>query len=191
MAKKTNISAEFARQLLDYNPQTGILTWKARTPAMFKPSPCRGMRKPRTAEWACNRWNACYAGKTAGTLNRKGYIVVLIKKIAYQSHRIIWLIVTGEWPEDDIDHRDGIKSNNRWENLRKATNAENKQNSEKYRSNKSGFLGVHLHGNRWKAQIIVNYKMVHLGFFDTPEEASAAYKKGKQKFHRFQPIPRE
>lgn len=97
--------------------------------------------------------------------------------------------MTGEWPAHQIDHEDTDKSNNRWVNLRVATNAQNKQNIRKARSdNKCGLLGVCRDGGRWRAQIKVLYRNKHLGSFASPEQAHAAYLEAKARLHPFQTL---
>jgi hypothetical protein len=185
MAKRHDISAEYARQLLDYNPETGVLTWKARTPDMFKDG-----KRPK--EWRCRNWNSKCAGKVAGCDRGDGYWVLRIDDILHFRHRIAWLIKTGDWPSDEIDHRDGVDKGDVISNLRPATHAENMQNARMKRNNKSGFIGVSWSkaASKWGARINFQGRYVHLGLFDDPAEASAAYLKAKIEFHPFQPVPR-
>lgn len=93
------------RDLLDYDPESGRLTWK-----------------PRTGKNSAT-FNHCFAGKTAGTLRVDGYIAVKIDDIAYPAHRLIWAMVHDEWPEC-VRHRNRIDSDNRLANLYAATRAE-------------------------------------------------------------------
>jgi hypothetical protein len=97
--------------------------------------------------------------------------------------------MTGEWPTHQVDHKNSVRNDNRWENLRLATNAQNQQNLRKARAdNSSGFLGVFPNKNRWSAQIAINGKSKCLGTFDTPELAHAAYLKAKASIHEFQTL---
>ena len=91
-------------------------------------------------------------------------------------NRVAWLLMTGEWPEYEIDHINRDKSDNRWVNLRAVTHAQNARNGPIPRHNKSGFRGVHFasHAKRWRAQIHVGNKTHSLGYFATAEEARAA-----------------
>ena len=92
--------------------------------------------------------------------------------------------MTGEWPSTKIDHRDGDPLNNRWANLRCATDAENSQNRKVMRDNALGIKGVRRHRyGRFAAQITVGKKQLYLGLFDTAEEAHAAYCKASAEFH--------
>ena len=96
--------------------------------------------------------------------------------------------MTGEWPVIDVDHKDTVKSNNRWSNLRLATTSENGQNQQSPPShNTTGFLGVTLYKptGRYAAFIKVNRKSRYLGYYTTPEEAHAAYVAAKRELHPF------
>lgn len=93
------------------------------------------------------------------------------------AHRVAWAIFTGEWPRDHIDHVNGIKTDNRLDNLRQATRSENMRNMRLRKNNSSGFKGVHWHrqSKKWRASIWVDGTSQGLGLFDTPEDAHAAY----------------
>ena len=122
-------------------------------------------------------------GKQAGTLNR-GYIVVMYKAKFYKAHRLAWLLTYGKWPEKSIDHINGIKSDNRLENLRDVDDVLNQQNRHRARvDSKSGLMGASPYRNRWKSQIRVNGEVRYLGMFDTPELAHLAYVQAKQQHH--------
>lgn len=90
-----------------------------------------------------DRWNNRYAGQVAGHYRKDGYYIVNIDKKLYLAHRVIWLYVTGEWPEKDIDHIDGNPSNNVFENFRLVTSSENHKNSKLYSRNKTGVPGCY------------------------------------------------
>jgi hypothetical protein len=93
------------------------------------------------------------------------------------AHRVAWLYMTGEWPAGDIDHINNNRSDNRFSNLRPATRSLNIANSTKKKSNSSGFKGVSFSkaNRKWFAKITVNYRQQSLGYFNTPQEAHAAY----------------
>jgi len=135
------------------------------------------------------------AGAMAGYKNNRGYWDIGLNKKLYKAHRIVYAILTGEDPPCQVDHIDGNRSNNAIENLRLATrnHKDNGQNSGLSKNNTSGFCGVchHKATNRWVAYITVNRERTHLGTFDTPEEAYAAYLEAKKKYHIFNPAPRE
>lgn len=117
------------------------------------------------------------AGTTIGYIHtRTGYIHFWVGKQSHLAHRIAWLLMTGSWPAQMIDHINGNRSDNRWCNLRAATNQQNTWNS-KGRNSKSGIKGVFQEYHRFRAMIRLNGRSVHLGAFATKEEASAAYMK--------------
>lgn len=149
------------KELLDYDPETGEFRWKETRRARKK-------------------------GKVAGSICSGGYLQVCVDATLYMAQRLAWLYMTGEWPEFLIDHIDGVRSNNRFVNLRQATNAQNLQNLRaSYSTNQLGLLGVCKAGNRFMANITVDQKRYHLGSFDNPEEAHEAYLAAKRKLHPF------
>jgi hypothetical protein len=152
-----SISAKYAREILDYNPETGVFKWKWRD----------DMRKND---------NARITGKSAGSVVSSGYLKIKINNRRYLAHRLAWLIVHGEWPPKQIDHIDCDKLNNRIANLRLANNQENQRNCGLQKNNSTGIKGVYWHKSRGKfvAEISVGDKRRHLGYFDTLAEATAA-----------------
>ncbi|WEL95505.1 HNH homing endonuclease [Xanthomonas phage vB_XooS_NR08] len=110
----------------------------------------------------------------------------------YKAHRIAWLLHTGQWPSQHLDHIDGARTNNRIDNLRECNKAENSQNKGKYKNCTSGVTGVHWHKRykKWVAQIRVDGKLIHLGGFDTIEEAAQARAAAKARYHTFNPTDR-
>jgi len=156
------LTQECLKELLHYDPDTGIFTWKVSK-------------------------GASRAGAVAGFLN-KGYSRIRIDGNYYSSHRLAWLYVNNIWPDDQIDHINGIKLDNRICNLRMATNAENQQNYHLPKANnKSGFLGVSLHkpSKKFMATIRINGIKKNLGYFSSAEEAHDAYLEAKRKHHKF------
>lgn len=136
--------------------------------------------------WKINLVHHKIKGKTAGCLNAEGYRKVTINKHTYMVHRIIWLWHYGFWPKIGLDHINGDKIDNRINNLREATEAENNQNKRKHQSNnKSGYLGVSPHEKKWQAVITINKKQIYLGLYDDPELAHAAYINKKREVHPF------
>jgi hypothetical protein len=163
------LTAEKLRELLHYNPDTGIFTWKKR-PAH------KGQDMT---------WNARFAGKRAGTIQKKeGYRRIRIHSHDYQEHCLAWLYMTGEWAADMVDHANLIRSDNRWDNLRSATGSENCANAKLSSRNTSGFKGVCWYRaySKWRAQIMVRGKHVTIGYFSNPEEAHAAYVAAAEKY---------
>ena len=131
-----------------------------------------------------NKWSRASAGVVAGSLHSNGYWYIQIDGRKYLAHRLAWLITNGALPADQIDHIDGDRANNRLANLREATNAENQQNLRRApRGSTTGLLGASPHGGGFKARIRVDGERRHLGQFDTPEQAHAAYLVAKKKLH--------
>jgi len=124
-------------------------------------------------------------GDVVGCMSR-GYLTVGIQYKIYFVHRIIWLMQTGSFPKEHTDHINGIRNDNRWCNLREATNSENGRNRGKTKSNKTGFKRVDASGkikNPYRARIRVNGEEIHLGHFPTPELAHEAYCEASKKLH--------
>lgn len=126
-------------------------------------------------------------GSRVGGLTTAGYLNLWVDGGLYQLHRLIWCMETGAWPVHGIDHRDGVRSNNRWRNLREATTAQNHQNKGAYRNNTTGITGVTFNkkSQKYAAQIQVNGKNHHLGLFDNIEDAAAARAVAKERLHPF------
>lgn len=167
------ISFERLHEIFVLDHATGQLFWKSRTSAS-------------------EEWNLRHAGKLAGFLSNHGYINVYIDGTLYRAHQIVWTMCTGKWPVYSIDHRNGIGTNNIPENLREATHSEQSQNQKRRSDNTSGYTGVSFANKekKWIAQIKLNGKYYHLGFYETPEQASDAYREAKSKLHTFQPTVR-
>jgi len=132
------------------------------------------------------------AGQSAGHHDKtSGYVVVGLNGTRYLAHRLAWFYVHGEWPEKQIDHRDGCRANNAIENLRPASQAQNNQNQRAGQGKRAGKqIGVYLirDSGRWKAQIGIAGRRIHLGHFGTEAEAAKAYMDAKVRLHPFQTI---
>lgn len=127
-------------------------------------------------------WNA-HVGKSAGCVNKRGYVVITLNGKQYYAHRLAWLIIFGV-DAKLIDHINGDKQDNRICNLRNVSHIENGQNQFKaQKDSKSGYLGVTKIGDKYQARIVVNGKRVSLGYFNSPQEASNAYKSSKRINH--------
>lgn len=131
------------------------------------------------------------AGTYAGTINGAGYCQIGIDGALYLAHRLVWLYVHGKWPDDQLDHKDRNRKNNRIENLRPSSQGENMQNISLRSDNSTGFTGVVLRKGfkKFMAQISVGGKNKHLGYFDTAELAAEAYAAEKCDLHKFQSDP--
>ena len=114
--------------------------------------------------------------KECGSSNGRGYLAVSVCGKYKLVHQIGFFLMMGRWAKQ-IDHIDRNKSNNIWINLRECTASENKANSTKQSNNTSGFKGVHWvkRANKFRAKIQFQKKLIHIGYFDTAEEAAAAY----------------
>lgn len=164
-AARDDFTAEDVRRMLHYDPRTGAFTWLYRSDY------------PR-------KWNTRYAGKPAGTRAKTGYIYIEIqRKMPTKAARIAWLLMIGKWPEDLIDHRNGRRDDDRWENLRLADHSENSANKTQQRNNSSGHIGVSFDRQRgkWRARINFRRTMHDVGFFDTAEAAAQARRAYQQR----------
>lgn len=143
------------RELLDYDPETGLLRWKV------------------------NRSNVA-AGSVAGC-EKRTYVMLSVDDTLYRAHRVIWLWMTGSWPKSFVDHKDLNKKNNAWGNLREATKSDNQANMPPSRANTSGLKGAsryragEKYGKPWQSSISKHGKTYHLGHFATAEQAHEAY----------------
>ncbi len=148
------------KELLHYNPETGLFTWIKRT-------------------------GSARAGRVAGIVNHYGYIHIKVDRKSYYAQRIVWLYVHGEFPDKDIDHINRDKKDNRLENLRLATRGENIMNRGIQKNNKSGYRGVHQCkvSKKWIAATRIDNKQTAIGRFDNKEDAFEAYKKVVTKKH--------
>lgn len=116
----------------------------------------------------------CKKGYRAGHVASDGYRQLCVDSKKYLEHHIAWLLCYGEWP-DELDHKDRIKTNNAIKNLRKATRTQNNRNVKR-KPRVSPIKGRH------RARITVNYKDIHLGYFDTARKAENAYTRAATKY---------
>jgi hypothetical protein len=132
------------------------------------------------------RGSRAYPGEEAGCLNGNGYRHARINGALHSAHRLIWLYVHGEWPEGEIDHINGIKIDNRIENLRIVSKSGNAKNSKLRPSNNFGIPGIRHKDNRFHARITHERKGIHLGSFKDFFEACCARKSAENRygFHR-------
>jgi HNH endonuclease len=159
---RNDLTAEYVRAILDYDPKNGNFYWRVRR---------KGRRPARP-------------GSLAGYLGPYGYWLIGIDGECYLAHRLAWLWMTGNWPENQIDHIDMDRKNNIWINLRQSTFSQNNYNKNP-RASRAGLKGISLvtgYTNKWKARVWVDGKELHLGVFDSVETAHAAYREAAQ-FH--------
>ena len=158
------LTQERLKELLDYDSESGVFKWRV----------CRG---------------PCHIGTAAGTKNKLGYTQVTIDNKIYLAHRLAWLYFYGCFPANKLDHVNRIRDDNRIENLRAATQRENKQNVSMQRNNTSGAMGVcwDKSSNKWRAYVRADGRLMHLGLHTSIEAARAARASGKAKHHKFNP----
>ena len=149
-----DLSAEYVRSLLDYDPETGVFRNKV------------------------TRSSGSLVGAVVGCAGNRGYLKVRINKRTYTLHRLAWLWMTGEWPSGDIDHINVDKLDNRWKNLRLANDSQNRANTFANRNNTSGRKGVSWDKKhkKWHARIMVNGNSIFIGAFLDLDDAGDAYK---------------
>ena len=158
-------SPEILRKLLRYEPETGKLFWRKRTPDMFK------------TEKACRCWNTRHAGnETFSSVDKDGYLLGMIFYRRLKSHRVIYAMAHGRWPKGQIDHIDGVKTNNKIENLRDVSPSQNARNMPLRTDNKTGISGITFHkrSKKWQCQLRDGGTDKYIGSFDTLGGAIAA-----------------
>ena len=160
MSKKELPSPELLRQLLRYEPETGRLYWKKKTSNRVK------------------------IGDEVSTVNAYGYVVVGILSCRVPAHRVAWAIYHGKWPNGEIDHINGNRSDNRISNIRDVQPTQNKQNMQMYKNNKSGCTGIFYNkiNKNWRARITVDKKVIEIGSFTNLNDAIAARKEAEAKY---------
>ncbi len=156
-----NITQERLKELLHYDPDTGVFLWIKKNSRKIS------------------------IGKVAGHIDKQGYWVIGIDKKQFFAHRLAWLYVFGEFPNGLIDHMNRNKTDNRIHNLRVATNSENGQNHKIQKNNTSGITGVFWckKAKKWRARVKINKKYKNLGSFHTMEEAKEARKVAEKEFY--------
>lgn len=178
MTTKTIPTPAELHKILRYEPETGKLFWRQRTPDMFEDTGYSAERK-------CIVWNSRFSGKEAGTnAFSHGYITVSVNYLDLLAHRVIWVMVHGKEPHDQIDHIDGNRANNRAENLRDVSRSDNQRNQAIMKNNTSGYHGVHYSRTeqKWRASINTNGKKVILGRFNCITAAIVARKAAEKKY---------
>ena len=155
--KPPKITLRKLRRLVVYDSKTGQLLWRRRRGSHKKGSPC-------------------------GFTTKDGYLAVRIERRNYPVHRLIWWMQTGEYPIDKyIDHRDGNRMNNRFENFRAVTPGENNQNTRKTSLTSSRYKGVLFKNGKWTARLNIGRKQIHLGVYDTEWDALVARLEAEEK----------
>lgn len=164
------LDQETLRRLLDYDPETGALTWKGRPMEMFSTA-----AHGRT-------WNTRWAGKSAlVTRGPHGHLYGRVLGRKHFAHRVIWKIVHGVNPVE-VDHINGRPDDNRLDNLRAVDHATNGKNRRIGVNNTSGALGVRWEAGKWRATMSANGAGIHIGRFDDFDAAVTARKAAERKF---------
>ncbi len=158
------LTQEQAKQLFSYDPEEGILRWRKR------PS---------------GRNTSLIAGYLKENPSKPSYWVVMVNYKNYKVHQIIWVYMTGKWPDKLVDHRDLDGTNNRWSNLRLGTNSQNMMNGSIRKDNTTGAKGVSWdrRKERFRARINVGGKEIWLGYFDTVDAAKVAREVAAKQHH--------
>jgi hypothetical protein len=158
--------------MLKYDPSTGKFTWRERSEDF--PSPLSAIRA----------FNTRSAGGPVYEEPHKGYRRMTLLGKRYKSHRVAWAMHHGDWPPETIDHINGVKDDNRIENLRAVTHIENCRNQKLHNTNTSGVMGVYWRpeARKWQVRIYVNGRLLHLGLYVKKDEAVAARKAAEEKY---------
>lgn len=146
------LTADVLRRTFEYDPHTGAITRILKT----------GRRKP------------------VSSVSWSGYILACVEGVVHMGHRLAWCLHYGRWPVGEIDHINGVRSDNRISNLRECSHRQNTQNQPARKSSRSGIRGVSPRRKRWRAQINEGRRNIHLGTFDTFEEARAVFQAALQ-----------
>lgn len=154
---EVSTTAEQVSGALEYIPETGFFYWKI-------------------------SYKKIVAGKRAGNQHCMGYRRIGLFGFQFYEQRLAWVIMTGAWPKDEIDHKDLCKSNNKWKNLREATHLQNTYN-RRSRKNRFGIKGIGHSGRKFTAKISVAGEFIHLGSFASKEEARVAYEEAALRHH--------
>lgn len=161
----SDLTAQEVRAIFTYEKKDGFLRWR----------------------FAAGMGGRFPAGSIAGRQHVEGYRYISVHGKAYRASRLIWLYVTGEWPNLQVDHKDRNPSNDKWNNLRLATGSQNKANSRKYRNKSCPLKGVQAvqkrHSIRYRAVITKDGVRRSIGNFATAEEAHAAYLREAEILH--------
>lgn len=152
------LTQEKLKELLDYDPATGIFINKI------------------------DRGKTAKKGNVSGYVDLKGYLIITITLKRYKAHRLAFLYMEGYLPENQVDHIDRNKLNNKWDNLREVSQSCNMRNCNIAKNNKSGITGIYWdkRSNKWRSRI-TNPKRIHLGLFDNLIDAVKARWEGEVK----------
>lgn len=164
------------KRVFKYDPGTGDLVWRERDLSDFQT-----LRAQRV-------WNSRYAGNVAGGIKENGYVEIKLDRSLYKAHRLVWLYVFGCWPAGEIDHINGVGTDNRIANLRDVSRSVNCLNKAAPRRSSDLPAGVNWRADiqKYTARVRVNRKDIHLGSYDRKEDAISA-RVAALKLHGFHP----
>lgn len=159
----SKLTAKRLKEVLSYDPETGVFCWITST-------------------------GRCSKGKLAGWKNSRGYINIKVDGRQYKAHRLAWLYINGEFPSEELDHKNLNKSDNRFSNLRLANRSQNSANRPAFKHTRSGYKGAQYFPRNkkkpWRSMITTgNGKRKFLGSFETPEDAASAYLTEARRLH--------
>lgn len=166
------LTQDVLKELLHYDPETGIFTWKRRDRKWFKTD----------GHW--KTWNTKNCGNKCESMDAYGYIRIAVFRERYRCHKLVVLYMQGHLPEDQVDHGNGIRSDNRWKNLEECSNAKNCLNKRiNYRS-KLGLFGLFWYERYNSYQVYINHqkKRLHLGYYEDFFEACCTRKSAELKY---------
>lgn len=155
-----SISLDYLRSVINYNPETGVITWLKTV-------------SPRAP-----------AGTSPTGRDRDGYLIMTLNGKYLRQHRVAWFYMTGSWPANKMDHRNGIRDDNRFCNLRECDEQDNNRNRGLSRNNTSGVSGVHFQQGKWMVRIRLNKHVRRFfGYFDDLELAELVANEARDKYH--------
>lgn len=172
------VPVDLLRACVELDESTGFLYWKTRPIWTFNPG-------KYTLEREANRWNKRYSGQRAfNTPSFYGYLVGRLNETSLYSHRVVWALHHGNFPDLWLDHIDGNKTNNQIENLRQVAYKDNNKNSRLRQDNKTGLTGVSKRFGLFEANIKnIEGKQVFLGRFDNLEDAKVIRRLAELKYN--------
>jgi len=166
--REQTITQDRLKEVLDYDRHTGIFTWRVQ----------QGRARP---------------GMRAGSRSHHGYRYVDVDGVRYSEHCLALLYAFNHWPDRQVDHRNGIRDDNRIYNLNTCQPHENQQNRKKKDNTSSRYIGVSYsqRAKKWRASIRANGVNYELGYFYTEADARDAYLSAKKRLHEYRPVPRQ
>ena len=162
MADRSQITPEFLKSVLTYDPLSGSLTWKARAREMF------------SSDGAFKTWNSRFSGSDAlSCVATTGYLHGRILGIGFLAHRVAWAIHSGRWPEHQIDHLNGNRKDNSILNIQEVSPEGNRKNARLRSDNTSGVCGVYWDKSlkKWRSAIGLSGKSIHIGIYQNKGDA--------------------